>query len=166
LKRHKRRSLHEGLWIILANHFDVGMRIGMLAVVLAAFVSFSGPAPPLGATRLELRISRHLDTIMRGPDSEEDQVLVLKVRDFRLNQRLQIPSDNVTAEFTATRFGPRSKGEAFNGYLIVKKIMPGKVEAAVHLDVTARTALGSYSQTAKFHGNYTFTQTADEGSTP
>ena len=153
------------------------MRLITLAIVFTTFASacnyshtgpaaatFSRPVPPsLGAGSLEmqtsplvLRISRHLDTVLRGPDNEEDQVLVLQVRDFRLNQRLAIPSDNVTADFTATRFGPTSKGQGYTGYLIVKKVTPNKVEVNLHLDVSASTESGSYTQTAQYRGNVTF----------
>jgi len=152
------------------------MKTTLLAVVLAAFASacsythigpatstFVRPAPAVDAGSLAaqagplvLRISRHVDTILRGPDIEEDQLLVLEVHDFRINQRLQIPSDSVAPQFTVTRFGPSSKGDAFTGYLIVKKVTARRVEAYVHVDVTASTTSGSYTQTAKFHGNYTF----------
>ena len=116
---------------------------------------------------LELRIARHLDTIVSGPDDEEDQVLVLKVRDVRLNQRLKIPSDTVTPEFTATRFGPRSEGEHFKGFLIVRKVTPDQVDAYLHLDVIARTESGTYKQSAAFHGNFSFWQRTEEnGATP
>lgn len=134
-----------------------------------AAATFSRPAPPLGAGSLQaqagplvLRVRRHLDTVVRGPDNEEDQLLVLAVRDFQLNRKLQIPSDNVTPEFTATRFGPSSKGQDFTGYLVVKKITPRKVDAYLHIDVTASTAAGSYTQTAKFHGNFSFVQRTEE----
>src|SRR5271156_1515296 len=93
------------------------------ALVLAAFASacsnyshvgpstgtFSRPTPPPLGTEMEpqtgplvLKIRRHLDTILKGPDSDEDQVLTLKVRDFRPNQKLFVPSDNVTPDFVAT----------------------------------------------------------------
>ena len=125
--------------------------------------TFNRGTPPLGTATndtpggpLVLRISRHLDTVMRGPDSEEDQFLVLTVRDFRPGQKLKIPSEKVTCEFTATRFGPSSHGDTFVGYLIVRKVTATKVDASLHLDVKARTNSGSYTQTAKFHGTYSF----------
>ena len=163
------------------------MRIITVAVVFTTFASACnyshvGPAaatfnrltpPSLGAGSLEeqtsplvLRIRRHIDTILHGPDNEEDQFLVLAVRDFRLNQRLVIPSDNVTVDFTATRFGPSSKGQAYAGYLIVKKVTPNKVDAYLRLDVTASTPSGSYTQTEKFHGNFTFILRNQEAPTP
>ncbi len=124
---------------------------------------FSRPAPPVGAGSLEsqvgplvLQINRHLDTVISGPDNEEDQTLILQVHGYRLNQRLVIPSDSVTPDFTARRFGPTSKGGTYSGYLIIKKITAGKIEAYLHLDVSASTASGKYTQTAKYRGNYTF----------
>jgi hypothetical protein len=62
----------------------------------------------------------------------------------------------------ATRFGPSSKGQAFKGYLIVKKITPRKVDAYLHIDIMASTASGSYTQTEEFHGNFTFVQSTEE----
>src|ERR1043166_1816043 len=163
------------------------MRAIATAVVLATFASACnyshvGPAaatfnrlppPSLGAGPLEeqtaplmLRISRHIDTILRGPDNEEDQILVLAVRDFRLNQRLAVPSENVTADFTATRFGPSSKGQGYAGYVIAKKVTPNKVDAYLHLNVAASTPSGSYTQAEKFHGNFTFILRNQEAPAP
>ena len=117
---------------------------------------------PVTNGALELRITRHLDTIVHGPDDEEDQVLTLRLRDVRLNEKLKIPSDGVTPEFVVTRFGPRSNGEEFKGYVIVQKIGSKRVDAYLHLDVVARTASGTYKQTAKFHGNYNFRRRSEE----
>jgi hypothetical protein len=69
----------------------------------------------------------------------------------------------VSAEFTATRFGPSSKGESFSGFIIVKKITADQVDAYLRLAVTARTESGSYTQRAKFRGNYSFTQRTPAG---
>ena len=158
------------------------MKTIMLAVFLAIFGSacnyshigppnttFSRPSPPLGVATNEtpdgplvLNISRHLDTVIRGPDVEEDQLLVLTVRDFRVGEKLQIPSASVTPEFTATRFGPSSRGDTFVGYLIVRKISRTKVDASLRLAVVARTSSGSYTQTAKFHGAYSFVYRASD----
>jgi hypothetical protein len=131
--------------------------------------TFNRLSPPLGVATNEitdgplvLRISRHLDTVIGGPDVEEDQHLVLTVQDFRIGQRLKIPSESVTPEFTATRFGPNSRGDTFAGYLIVRKVSATKVNASLHVDVTARTSSGSYTQTAKFHGNYSFVYRASD----
>jgi hypothetical protein len=154
----------------------------MLAVCLALFVcgcnyshvgspntTFSRLPPPLGVDANEtpsgplvLRISRHVDEVIRGPDVEEDQHLVLTVQNFHIGQKLKIPSGSVTTEFTVTRFGPNSQGDTFNGYLIVRKVGATKVDATLRLDVTARTSSGSYTQTAKFHGNYSFVYRASD----
>jgi hypothetical protein len=138
-----------------------------------AVATFSRPTPPLGAGQLEtqvapltLAIRRHLDTVVHGPDNEEDQLLVLKVHNFRLNDRLPIPSDTVAPDFTATRFGPSSKGQNYVGYLIIRRITPGSVEAYLHLDVTASTLSGSYTQTAKFRGNYKFIHSGEDAAEP
>ena len=138
-----------------------------------AMATFSRPTPPAGTGQLEtqvapltLAIRRHLDTVVHGPDNEEDQLLVLKVHNFRLNDRLPIPSDTVMPDFTASRFGPTSKGETFSGYIIIRKITTGSVEAYLHLDVTASTASGKYTQTAKFHGDYKFIHSDEDVAEP
>jgi hypothetical protein len=134
-----------------------------------AATTFSQPPPPLGggalaaqAGPLVLRVRRHVDTILHGPDNEEDQLLTVEVRNFQLNHKLQIPSDRVTPGFVATRFGPSSTGQVFRGYLIVKRITPHKVDAYLHIDVVASTPSGSYTQTEEFHGNLTFVQSTEE----
>ncbi|HUI05441.1 MAG TPA: hypothetical protein VL486_00390 [Verrucomicrobiae bacterium] len=157
------------------------MKVSTVVVSLVAFASacgyghigatsatFNSVAPALGseatsapARPLVLRIRRHLDTVIGGPDFEEDQLLVLTVRDFQLNQRLAIPSENVTPEFTATRFGPSSTGDSFLGYLIVRTVTTNQVAAYVHVDVTAHTESGSYTQQAKFRGEYKFFRETD-----
>jgi hypothetical protein len=135
--------------------------------------TFSRPTPPVGAGSLEgqvgplvLQIGRHLDTVMNGPDNEEDQTLILQVQGFHLNQRLAISSDYVTPDFTATRFGPTSNGGTYSGYLIIRKITADKVEAYLYLDVTASTASGKYTQTAKYRGNYTFRHGDEDSGQP
>jgi hypothetical protein len=118
-----------------------------------------GPEPAGDAAQpgpLMLNVTRHIDTIINGPDIDEDQFLALEVHNFQLNQRLPIPSEAVTARFIATRFGPRSTGESFNGYLIVQKITAKQITAKLRLVVKARTESGRYSQIVKFRGNYIF----------
>jgi hypothetical protein len=89
------------------------------------------------------------------------------VLNSRLNQKLKIPSTTVMPEFTVRRFGPRSTGVSYSGYLILRKITPDLVDAYLYLDVIARTESGVYKQTAKFHGNFSFRRQMDEsGPTP
>src|SRR5437867_1529445 len=71
---------------------------------------------------LALTIRRHMDTIVNGPDTEEDQVLVLELQNVAVGKRLLIPSDDVTAQFSAYRFGPESRGMSYRGYIVVKNI--------------------------------------------
>ena len=138
-----------------------------------AVAMFNRPPPPLGAGQLEtqvapltLAIRRHVDTVVHGPDVEEDQFLILRVRNFRINVRLPIPSDTVSPDFSVTRFGPPSKGQTYVGFLILKKITADKVEAYLHLDVTASTPSGSYTQTEKFYGDYKFAHTDEDVTQP
>jgi hypothetical protein len=105
---------------------------------------------------LVLQITRHVDTIINGPDIDEDQLLVLDLRNFRLQQRLPIPSAEVSPRLTITRFGPSSEGKEFRGFLIIKKISSDQVQAYVNLDVIAQTRDGSYSQKVRFRGDFVF----------
>ncbi len=105
---------------------------------------------------LVLKLTRHVDTIVSGPDIEEDQTLVLTLRRVEIGKRIEIPSDDVSAEFTAVRFGPSSYGESYRGYILVRSVSEKQVVAALKLDVTAQTETGSYKQTARFDDEYTF----------
>jgi hypothetical protein len=145
--------------------------LGLVALATGCAYSHIGPAEATfqqspGGGPLELSIVRHLDTVVSGPDVEEDQTLILKVQNVRVNQRLTLPSDNVTPEFTATRFGPRSTGESYSGYVIVRKITRRQVDVYLHVNVVARTESGAYKQTAKFHGDYSFRKLAEENLPP
>jgi hypothetical protein len=103
-----------------------------------------------------LKLERHMDTIVRGPDIEEDQTLVLELRRVEIGKRLTIPSDDVTARFTVKRFGPSSQGKTYKGYIIVKSVSKDEVVATLKLEVTAITSDGTYIQTATFHHDYPF----------
>ncbi len=81
---------------------------------------------------------------------------MLTVQDYEIGKKLMIPSESVTPEFTVTRFEPGSRGDTYNGYIVLRKVGAHKVEATLDLDVTAHNASGSYTQTAKFHGDYKF----------
>ena len=105
---------------------------------------------------LVLTINRHVDTIVHGPDAEEDQVLVLRLRDMTIGKRLVIPSSDVVAEFAALRFGPESRGDTYRGVIVLKSIGDKQVVAALSLTVIASTSDRSYQQTAKYRGDYTF----------
>ncbi len=105
---------------------------------------------------LVLWLARHMDTIVRGPDIEEDQLLVLELPRVEIGKRLTIPSDAVTVQFSVKRFGPSSQGNAYRGYVIVKSVAKEQVVATLKLEVIARTRDGSYTQTATFRGDYTF----------
>jgi hypothetical protein len=103
-----------------------------------------------------LKIERHMDTIVSGPDIEEDQTLILELRRIEIGKRLVIPSDDVTARFTVKRFGPGSKGQGFKGYIIVKSVSKSELVATLKLELTAKTSDGEYKETPTFHGDYTF----------
>jgi hypothetical protein len=105
---------------------------------------------------LSLRVDRHLDTVMRGPDVEEDQRLILELSGYEIGKRLPVPSANAVARFSVTRFGPSSEGNECTGYIILKRVAEKKIEAYLHLDITAHTANGSYVQHVKYRGDHTF----------
>ena len=117
--------------------------------------TFAGSANN-GSGPLILRVARHMDTIVNGPDIEEDQLLVLELRNFQLNQKLPIPSASVKSSFTVTRFGPSSRGIGERGYIMVKSVSEDTVVAYLDLQVTALTSDGTYKEQAKFHGVFTF----------
>ena len=121
-----------------------------------AYTNATLASPVTESGSLVLKINRHVDTVVKGPDIEEDQVLVITVHNVALNKKLLIPSDDVTADFTASRFGPSSKGDNYQGYLILNKVTKNRVEATVYLDLVARTESREYSQTEKYRGKYEF----------
>jgi hypothetical protein len=121
-----------------------------------AALSAANKAAAPDLSHLVLQITRHADTIINGPDIEEDQLLVLDLKNFRLQQRLPIPSATVAPQLSITRFGSSSEGKEFRGFLIIRKIEPNQVKASLHLDVIARTANGSYTQKVRFRGNFVF----------
>jgi hypothetical protein len=108
------------------------------------------------APELVLRITRHLDTVWRGPDDEEDQVLELTVRRPAIGERRAIPSDTVTPRFEVTRFGPGSVGTDYHGFLVIREISTNRVVAAVKLKVNASTADRDYMQKAVFNSKFVF----------
>jgi hypothetical protein len=121
-----------------------------------AALSAANQAPAHDLSHLVLQITRHADTVINGPDIDEDQLLVLDLKNFRLQQRLPIPSATVAPQLSITRFGPSSEGKEFRGFVIIRKIEPNQVKAFLHLDVIARTANGSYTQKVRFRGDFVF----------
>ena len=130
---------------------------------------FSSGCAHIAATRatfahtgdgLLLQIDRHMEELIHGPDIEEDQTLVLELRDYPIGKWVAVPSPNATARLEVRRFGPASKGEVFTGWVKVRKVTEAKVVADVKLVVTARTAKGDYVQTTKFKDQYQFFRAA------
>jgi len=105
---------------------------------------------------LVLKLARHVDQLMSGPDIEEDQTLIIELTDVAINERVPVPSAKAKVRLVVERFGPASEGVEFVGYVIVRKAEMYRVLADVHLDVQARTADGSYKQTTKFRGDQVF----------
>ena len=133
-------------------------RFALVALMLAGCAHVDSTRGTFNRGRendLALRLTRHVDTVVRGPDDEEDHVLVLDVRHWTIGQRLEIPGD-VTPVFTVQRFGPSSKGETYRGFLIVRKVEERRVVATLNLVVTAKTEDNTYRQTARFRGTFTF----------
>jgi hypothetical protein len=105
---------------------------------------------------LRLRLDRHLDTVLNGLDLEEDQTLVLELKDYSIGRRIPIPSPQAAVGFRATRFGPTTEGLNYVGYVIVRNVTPTEVTAALSLALLARTTSGSYEQKVKYSGDYVF----------
>ncbi len=128
------------------------------ALTGATFIRMEGPSLPNDTqhSHLVLRISRHVDAILNGPDIDEDQLLVLDLRNFPLNRKLTIPSEQVTPRVFITRFGPSSEGKDFKGVLIVRSVVTNNVKAYMDLDIVARTEDNSYSQKVHIKGDFVF----------
>jgi hypothetical protein len=87
---------------------------------------------------------------------EEDQRLILEFTGYEIGKRLPVPSANAVARFSVTRFGPSSEGSECDGYIILTRVDEKKVEAYLHLDITAQTTSGGYVQHVKYRGDHTF----------
>ena len=85
-------------------------------------------------TALVLQVDRHVEEIVRGPDIEEDQTLVLELRDYQIGKWLAVPSTNATARLEVRRFGAPSHGEVFAGWVKVRKVTATKVVAGTFVD--------------------------------
>ncbi len=105
---------------------------------------------------LVLEISRKVTNYGHALDEYENQLLVLQIRDIKLNERLAIPSTNVTPHFVVTRFGPTSLGQSYHGFLIIKNIADDEINAYLRLDVTANTRWDTPPEKIRFRGNYVF----------
>lgn len=123
-----------------------------LAVSDATFVR-SADVPD---ARLTLTINRHMDTIVNGPDIEEDQKLTLELSRYPLNEKIEIPSEAVTTKLVIERFGPWSRGETYWGYIIITSVGDNELVARMDLTVTAYTLSRTYKQDVHFKGEYTF----------
>lgn len=128
------------------------------AVTNASFIHETAVATPEGpaTNRLVLQLGRHADELLSGPDIDEDQLLVLDIRDFRLNQKLAIPSEKVSPRLSIARFGPPSQGKEFHGYLIIKSLSTNKVTVVLDLDTVSETDDNSYSEKTRFKGEFKF----------
>jgi hypothetical protein len=107
--------------------------------------------------RLVLRVDRHVDTVISGPDFEEDQRLILELTDYQIGQRIPVPSRHVQARFTVERFGPASVGHDMTGFVVVKSLTNSQAVVQLHLDVQATTRSGGYRQLVKYRGDHVFT---------
>lgn len=105
---------------------------------------------------LTLKVERHKEEILHAPDTDENQTLLLQLKDFKVGQRLAIPSAQATVKFDVDRFGPVSRGDEFAGYVIVQEVGEVTVKAYLKLTITARTNDGSYIQKEEFKGDYVF----------
>jgi hypothetical protein len=103
-----------------------------------------------------LTLERHMDTIVNGPDIDEDQTLTIELRRVEVGKKIVIPSEDATARFLVKRFGPGSTGKTFQGFIIVKSVKKDEVLATMKLLVTAATADGTYTQKARIHGDFSF----------
>ena len=142
----------------MTNHLTklVVMLIAICAVSGCAHIAATKATFTQTGPALVLQIDRHMEELVHGPDIEENQTLVLELRDYRIGERLIVPSAKAMARLEVQRFGPTSRGEAFTGWVRVRKVTEAKIAADINLIVTARTATGHYTQTVKFSDQYMF----------
>lgn len=133
----------------------LGLLVGLTGCGYSHIAETRGTFQQAG-NALSLQVYRHLDTVISGPDFEEDQRLVLEIAEYEIGKRIPVPSARVKVSFDVTRFGPSSEGTDFTGYVVVKKVMPKQLVVNLQLDVTAQTRNGRYTQRAKFRGDHTF----------
>jgi len=147
------------------------MKDSLVMMLLAGAVLLSGCAH-IAATKatftqtggvLALQIDRHMEELMHAPDLEEDQTLVLELRDYQIGERLAVPSAKAQARLEVQRFGPTSYGREFTGWVMVRKVTAAKIVADVKLVVTARTITGNYVQIEKFNDQYQFIRPTASG---
>ena len=131
--------------------------LSLLALAGCAHVaSTSGTFTQRPGVPLVLKLTRHLDTVVQGPDVEEDQTLIVELRRIAIGQRINIPSDDAAAAFQAERFGPTTRGETYRGLIVVRSVSKEQVVATLKLEIDARSSGGSYSQKVRFNDDYTF----------
>ena len=143
--------MKSALLITLLIGLVLGLGCAHIAATQATFTKTGGA--------LVLEIDRHMDELMNAPDLEENQILVLELHDYRLNERLPVPSPQAQARLEVQRFGPTSYGQKFAGWIRVRQVTDAQIVADLNLVVTAQTSTGNYSQTEKFHGRYKFLRT-------
>lgn len=99
---------------------------------------------------------RHLDTILSGPDIEEDQTLLINLYDYRLNEPIRLPAHNVRVTFRGERFGPSSHALDVAGCILIRTATVERVVARLDLRIHASTRAGTYRSTERFRGEYIF----------
>lgn len=130
--------------------------IGLLAVSGCAHIAATKATFTHTGSELVLQIDRHMEEIVRGPDIEEDQTLVLELRDYQIGERLEVPSAKAVARLEVRRFGPTLEGAVYTGWVRIRKATDTKIVADVKLVVTATTTTGHDVRTATFNKQYQF----------
>ena len=130
--------------------------IGLLAVSGCAHIAATKATFTHTGSELVLQIDRHMEEIVRGPDIEEDQTLVLELRDYQVGERLEVPSAKAVARLEVRRFGPTLEGSVYTCWVRIRKVTDAKIVADVKLVVTATTSAGHDVRTATFNNQYQF----------
>jgi hypothetical protein len=107
---------------------------------------------------LVLTVQRHKDEILYAPDTDEDQTLVLELKNYKIGERLKVPSDKAVVHFDVDRFGASSHGDEYAGYVIVKSDNESLVKAYIKITLQARTDDNTYKQHEVFNGDYVFSK--------
>jgi hypothetical protein len=109
---------------------------------------------PVSPTEWVVRVERQMDTVMTGSDSEETQILTLRLRESGLRRRYVLPSADVDLTLEIRRFGWPSRAVDYRGDILITGVTSNQVVMDLRLVVTANTRDGTHPQTLKFRGEH------------
>lgn len=136
-------------WFVLMAGLWCGCSYSHIAQQSASYRQVS-------ATEWVLRVERQMDTVLRGPETEELQVLTVRLRDPQVNRRYVVPSPDAEVALEIRRFGLSSRGQDYRGQIVLRNVTHRQMTADLRLVIQANTATGLHPQTVKFRGRHVF----------